>query len=104
MTESEEYLYLIRASRLEMLTEGPTNRESEILTQHFNHLQDLAQRGVDAFSGRTQTSDESTFGIVVFRASSEAEAIETMNTDPAVREGLMTSELFPFRIAVRSSG
>lgn len=35
--------------------------------------------------GRSQNNDENTFGIVIFRASSEAKASEIMENDPAVK-------------------
>jgi uncharacterized protein YciI len=40
------------------------------------------------------------FGIVVFQASSEEEAQEYMKNDPAVKKGIMTAELHPFRISL----
>ena len=54
-------------------------------------------------AGRTLNNDETAFGIVVFRAPSEAEALETMQSDPAVAAGVMRAELFPYRIALLSA-
>jgi hypothetical protein len=52
-------------------------------------------------AGRTQSTDSTSFGIVIFRASSLASAREVMNGDPAVRErGFVATELtLLFRVA-----
>jgi uncharacterized protein YciI len=83
-----------------MLTQGPTQEEERIVDEHFNYLVELAERGVVILAGRTLNNDETTFGIVIFRASSEASAQEMVNGDPAVRAGVMRAELFPFSVAV----
>jgi uncharacterized protein YciI len=44
--------------------------------------------------------DEKTFGIVIIDVSSEEEAKNIMENDPAVKEGVMTAELFPYRVAL----
>lgn len=44
--------------------------------------------------------DEKTFGIVIFEADSEEEAQLIMKNDPAVAEGIMTADLFPYRVAL----
>lgn len=98
----KEYLYTIRPARLEMLTESSTPEEDTILAQHFAYLKELAEAGVVILAGRTQTTHESTFGIVIFRAESEAAAQQVMNNDPAVKKGVMRSELYPYRVAVMS--
>ncbi len=102
MPETQQFLYTIRPARMEMLTEGSTERETEIVTQHFNYLSELAAKGVVLFAGRTVTDDERTFGIVVFHARSEGEAFKIMQSDPAVAQGVMIPELYPFRLAVRA--
>lgn len=40
-----------------------------------------------------------TFGLVIVRAGSPAEAQQVMAEDPAVRARVARAELFPFRIA-----
>lgn len=100
MTELQHYTYVIQPTRLGMLTEGPTPREAEIISQHFNYLQRLTGQGTAIFVGRTLNTDERTFGITVFQADSEEAAREIMNHDPAVMAGVMRAELFPFRIVL----
>jgi uncharacterized protein YciI len=86
-----------------MLTDGPTPREAEIISQNFNYLKELAVQDVVVLAGRTLNTDERCFGIVIFRANSEGAAREVMNNDPAVKQGVMRAELYPYRIAVMSN-
>ena len=51
-------------------------------------------------AGRTQDDSPHTFGVAIFQAESEEAAQAIMNSDPAVRKGVMQAELFPFRIAL----
>ena len=53
--------------------------------------------------GRTLNTDESSFGIVIFRARSEEAARAVMNADPAVQAGGMRARLFPYRIALMAN-
>jgi uncharacterized protein YciI len=94
-----EFLYRLRATRVAMLTEGLTASERETIAAHLAYLQRLTAAGVVLLFGRTQTTDASTFGIVVFRASSLDEARQIMADDPAVRERVMEAQVFPFHIA-----
>jgi len=50
--------------------------------------------------GRTLTTDESTFGLAIFRAASEEVALDIMNNDPAVKTGVMRATLFPFLVVL----
>ncbi|MBI3795537.1 MAG: hypothetical protein HY268_01010 [Deltaproteobacteria bacterium] len=103
MAEVTEYLYRIQPTRLEMLTQGPTPDEATLVAQHFAYLQELAAQGVVVLAGRTLTTDERAFGVVIFRARSEEAARHIMNSDPAVKNGLMRAELYPYRIAVMAT-
>lgn len=93
----KEYLYMLKAVRPEMVTAGPTQRETTILTQHSAHLQQLAKDGVLILAGRTQ--EAAAIGIVIFRTSSDEEAMAIMNEDPAVANGIMTATQHPYKVA-----
>ncbi len=101
MTTNEEYLYRIEPTRRTMLTEGLTAKEERIVGEHFAYLQELTAQGVLILAGRTLTTDERGLGIVIFRAPSADAARAIMEGDPAVRQGVMRAELFPFRVALR---
>lgn len=97
---AREFLYLLRPARLEMLTAGPTAAEAAIVSEHFAYLQALTEQGVMILVGRTLNNDAETLGLAIFRAGSEAEARAIMENDPAVRAGVMTAKLYPYRIAL----
>ncbi|HLF25221.1 MAG TPA: YciI family protein [Anaerolineae bacterium] len=99
MSEPKEYLYMIRPTRIEMVTHGPTPEETRIVSQHSAYLDQLAERGVLQVFGRTQNADEDVFGIVIFVADSEEAARTIMENDPAVKYGVMSARLYPYRIA-----
>jgi uncharacterized protein YciI len=94
-----QYLYRIQPARLEMVTDGPTDEEAIIISEHFDYLKSPTKQGVVLVLGRTQNNDASTFGITIFRAESDDAARSIMNNDPSVRRGIMRAELFPHRVA-----
>ena len=94
-----QYLYTVQPTRLEMVTDGPTDEEAQILSDHFNYLKSLTEQGVVLVFGRTQNNDQSTFGITIFRAESEDAARSIMINDPAVKKQVMRGELFPYKVA-----
>jgi uncharacterized protein YciI len=99
-----QFLYRLTLKRTALLTEGPDEVEQAILGRHFGYLQKLAANGSLVLAGRTLTTGPETFGIAIFEAADEAEARTIMAADPAVAEGLMTAELFPYRVAVARDG
>ena len=100
--QNNQYIYKLRPSRPEMLTQGPTDSEAEVLQNHVAYLNDLSEKTIVLLAGRTQTSDDSTFGIVILKAQSESKALEIMKNDPAVKQTVMTAELFPYKISTIS--
>lgn len=95
-----EFLYRIHPTRVNMLADGPTSAEEEIVGRHFAYLQKLAEQGVVKLAGRTLTVDEDAFGIVILLVEDAAQAEQIMQNDPAVAEGVMQAQLFPFRVAL----
>lgn len=95
-----EFIYVLQVTRLGMLTEGPTADEAAIVSRHFNYLAQLTEQGVVLLAGRMLTNDERTRGYVVFRADDETAARSIMSADPCIAEGVMTAELYPFKVAL----
>jgi len=95
-----QYLYFLKPARLGMVTEGPTPEEAEVVSRHFAHLEALTEKGVMILVGRTQNKDESTFGIAIFEAEDDSAARAIMESDPAVRAGVMRAELYPYQVAL----
>jgi uncharacterized protein len=97
------FVYFLRAKRLEMLTKGPTEEEARVLAAHAKYLEGLAAKGTVMLAGRTANNDETTVGIVIIQAADQAVAQKVMEDDPFVKSGLMNASLFPFRIAYRAT-
>jgi uncharacterized protein YciI len=95
-----EWLYYLKPARLGMVTEGATPAEEEIVGLHFAYLKDLTEKGVMVLMGRTQNNDETTFGIAIFEAENENAARSIMENDPAVKNGIMTATLYPYKVAL----
>jgi uncharacterized protein YciI len=102
MIETTQYLYRIQPTRSEMLTHGPTEKEAEVTSQHYQYLKGLLEKGELILAGRTLNTEGSTFGIVILNAETEEAAREIVANDPAVRESVMRAELFPYRVALIS--
>lgn len=98
-----QFIYRLQPTRPAMLAEGPTEREARIVDEHFDYLKQLTAAGQVFLAGRTLTVDEGAFGIVVFEAESEAAARELVSADPAVRQGVMRAQHWPFRVALWSA-
>jgi uncharacterized protein YciI len=77
-----------------------TEVEEKIVDTHFVKLQDLLKEGRLVLAGRTLNMDPKGCGIVILEVDTEEEARELMENDPAVKEGIMTAELFPYRVAL----
>ena len=103
MDESRHYLYRIQPTRHEMLTEGRTAEEAEIIGEHFTYLERLTRQGVAILVGRTLSTEQDSMGIVIFTARSDEEARALMEADPAVSKGVMSAKLFPFHIALQAA-
>lgn len=96
----EQWLYVLKPTRLGMVTKGPTDAEAATVSRHFAHLQELTEKGVMILVGRTQNADENTIGLAIFEAEDEKAARKIMQSDPAILEGVMTATLYPYKIAL----
>ena len=95
-----QFLYILRAVRPEMVSDGPDAREAGILSEHTAYLGQLADQGTVILAGRTQVTGPDTMGLVIFEATDEPSACELMRSDPAVAGGIMSADLYPYAIAV----
>jgi uncharacterized protein YciI len=93
-----EFIYLIHPLRHEFF-ENPTPLEEEAVEAHFQYLQQAVDEGIVLLAG--PCLDE-TFGVVIFKAESEAEARAFMLNDPSVKSNVMMAELHPMNISLRS--
>jgi len=94
------WLDTLHPTRFQMLTVGPTEGEQKIVGAHFAYWKDLAAKGTALLVGRTQDAGAQTVGIAVFEAVDEDAATALCQADPTVLEGVMTSTVQPYRIAL----
>ncbi len=98
--EAQQYLYKLRPVDRLLTADSWTDEDNAIVEEHFKRLVELEAAGVLILAGRTLNEGDSQFGIVIFAAESEASARQIMESDPAVVKGIMTAELFPYRVAL----
>ena len=94
-----QWLSMAKPTRLEMLIES-TPEEDEVIDQHLAYVEDLTRQGVIIMVGRTLNTDATGFGLTIFEAEDEISAREIMESDPAVKHGLMAATLYPYRVAL----
>lgn len=101
-SETMQYIYVLKLipSLLDEL--NWTEKENEIIEDHFNHLMKLKEDGKLILAGRSLNMDEDSFGLVIFSADSKKDAQLIMNEDPALKEQIMTSKLYPYSVALIS--
>lgn len=104
MTENKKklYCYILKLKPAFYRKEDWTDKEVEIVGIHFNYLKDYAKKGILFLAGRTvnELMTEKDLGIVILETETEIEAQNIMENDPAVKDGLMTAELFTFSLAL----
>ena len=93
-----DFIYLIHPYRHGFF-EDPTPEEKAVLEEHEQYLEKAAREGIVRLAG--PCTDE-TFGVVIFRAETEAAANTFMFNDPSVKKNIMLAELHPLRISISS--
>lgn len=96
--EKLQFLYQLKLVPSLLNETSWTDKEHAIVQHHFEVLQKLQEEGRLLLAGRTLNTDP--MGIVILEVDTEEEAIELMNNDPAVKEGIMEAQLFPYRVAL----
>ena len=81
----------------ENFAETMNEEEARIMSFHFEYLKTLLESKRLVLAGPETTGK---FGLVVFEADSEDESKTLMNNDPAVKSGIVSAELFPYRISL----
>lgn len=100
-----EFLYTLKLIPHLQENDVWTDQDELIVNDHFNKLKQLNEKGKLILAGRTLRDDPSDFGIVILITETEDEAQKLMEGDPAVAQGIMIAELFPYRVAsLKGSG
>ncbi|MGY5876187.1 MAG: YciI family protein [Candidatus Thorarchaeota archaeon] len=85
-----------------MLRPAPKYGEPETekkVSEHFAHLQKLLVDGILVMAGRFS---EVLIGLVIINVDNREEAVNIMNSDPAVKAGIFHAELYPWSIALKA--
>jgi uncharacterized protein len=98
--ELKQYLYTLKLVPKLIDENNWTDRENKIVEDHFEKLNELLKEDKLILAGKTSNMDENTFGIVIIQVETDEEANTIMVNDPAVKEGVMMAELFPYRVAL----
>lgn len=99
--EKKQFVYVLKLIPRLLDEKNWTEQDGRIVGRHFRRLQQLHKEGVVILAGRTlNESDPGQFGVVIFEAGSEEEAREVMEGDDAVKEKIMTAQLFPFKVSL----
>ncbi len=96
MSETPTFVYMLKPVRAGFINDM-SPEEGEILDEHFAYLKKRLTEGALILAGPCLDGE---FGIVLFCAKSQEEAEIFMKNDPAVRKGIMTAQLHPFRISL----
>ena len=97
----KQFIYVLKLTPRLLDEKNWTEQDKQIVGRHFRRLQQMHKEGRVLLAGRTlNESDPSQFGVVIFEAASEDEARALMEADDAVKEKVMTAQLFPFRVAL----
>lgn len=101
MSENKkQFLYVLKPIPRLLVEDNWTEVEEKIIERHFLELQKRLADGKLILAGKTDGLDKKTIGLVIIEVDTEEEAIDMMNNDPAVKEGIMTAEIFPYRVAL----
>lgn len=98
--EKRQFIYVLKPIPSLQNADHWTEKESEVVNRHFTRLQELHHEGKLILAGKTMGLDEHTFGIVILEVDTEEDATYIMENDPAVSEGIMTAEIFPYQVAL----
>jgi uncharacterized protein YciI len=99
--EKKQFIYVLKLIPRLLNEKNWTEQDGLIVGRHFRRLQRLHKEGTVILAGRTlNESDPTQFGVVILAVTSEEEARKIMEEDDAVKEKIMTAQLFPFRVAL----
>lgn len=104
MSADKKKHYCYRLSLREDLRDFSSwkKEEEETVGVHFRYLTDLLDSGKLVLAGRTVNvpMTDRDMGIAILETETEEEARQIMENDPAVKDGVMTAELFEFSLAL----
>ena len=99
--EKKQFIFVLKLAPRLLNEKNWTEQDKAVVGRHFRRLQQLLKEGKVILAGKTlDDTDPSQFGVVILEVGSEEEARKIMDEDEAVKEKIMTAQLFPFRVAL----
>lgn len=92
--ETQTYVIMLRPANK---FGGP--KTEEIVSQHFEYLKNLLEKGILTLAGRFS---EVLIGLAMIQTKTKDEAMAIMKNDPAIKAGIFHGELYPWRIALQA--
>jgi len=93
----KKHFICIKRPHKENFAETMNEEEAVIMSDHFMYLTDLLNKGILVLAG-PETSGK--FGVSIYEADSLEHAKELVANDPAVKNNIMTVEIYPYRISL----
>jgi uncharacterized protein YciI len=93
---AQVFLYLLQLVHPEKFG-SMSPQEEEVVEEHFTYLKRNLEEGHLILAGSCL---DGAFGVAIFEAVSPEEAQQFMHDDPAIKNGLMTGEIHPFRVSL----
>lgn len=75
-----------------------TKEDELIIEKHFQRIKKDVELGKIIHVGKTLIENEDGYGLVIFKCEDEQEAINYMNEDPAIKEGIMIGSCLAYKI------
>ncbi len=98
--EKKQFIYVLHIVPKFHDLKNWSDADNKAVGEHFARLQKMHKEGTLILAGKTENRDETMFGIVIYEADSMEKAKEIAETDPAVVAGVMTVQIFPYKVAL----
>lgn len=96
MPEKKQFIFFIKPHK-ENFAETMTEEEGMIMQEHFFYLKELLELGKLVIAGPELSGK---FGMGVYETETLEEVQELLDNDPAVKSGIVTPEIYPFRVSL----
>ena len=95
-----EWLYRLKLIDKLINVNNWTEKEELVVRDHYKNLEQLKEKDILLLAGKTKGNDKDTIGIVIFKAPTHEEALKIMNSDPAIKSGIMIGFLQEYSTAL----
>lgn len=96
------FIYFIEPARGSAMLDAPTPAEMTKVAEHFAYLNQSMHEGDLLLAG--PSTEPPYTGVIVFHADDPAAARRFAENDPAVKAGVFTMRMAPFRVSLHAGG